>query len=299
MRIAVSGSSGLIGSALVARLRDEGHTVVRIVRSAAGDDGVRWDPEAGTIDAAGLAGVEGVVHLAGEGLGEKRWSPAQKRKILESRVGGTSLLATTLAALDPKPSVLVSGSAVGYYGLRGDEVLTEGSGAGDGFLAEVCVQWEAAVEPATEAGIRTVLLRTGIVLAPKGGAFGKLLPLLKLGLGGRLGAGDQWWSWISLEDEVRMIVHALTDAAIHGPLNATAPNPARNRDLIREAGKAAGRPTLLAVPKFALGLVMGGERTEQMIFADQRALPAKAEANGFTFTHPDVGTALRAILAKR
>lgn len=297
MRVAVTGSSGLIGSALVARLRDEGHDVVRIVRSG-GADGVRWDPEGGTIDAAGLAGVDGVVHLAGEGLGEKRWTDEQKRRIRESRTKGTALLATTLAQLDPKPSVLVSGSGVGYYGLRGDELLTEQSSNGRGFLAELCRDWEAAARPAVDAGIRTVFLRTGIVLAAEGGALGRLLPLVKLGLGGKLGRGDQWWSWISLEDEVRMIIHALTTPSVVGPMNAVAPNAVTNLDLVKEAGGLAGRPTVFAVPKFALGLVMGAELTEEMILASQRALPIVAEETGFTFTHPDVRSALRTIVGK-
>lgn len=302
MRVAVTGSSGLIGAALVARLRQEGHEVVRVVRSggasgAAGDE-VRWDPEAGTIDAAGLAGVDGVVHLAGEGIGEKRWTDEQKRRIRESRIKGTTLLATTLAGLDPKPSVLVSGSGVGYYGLRGDEVLTEESSYGTGFLAELCRDWEAAAHPALDAGIRTVFLRTGIVLAPKGGALGRMLPLLKLGLGGKLGGGRQWWSWISLEDEVRLIIHALTSPEVEGPLNAVAPNPVTNAELTKEAGKLAGRPTFVAVPKFALRIVMGGELTDEMILASQRALPKVAEATGFSFTHPDVRSALRTVLGK-
>lgn len=295
MRVAVTGSTGLIGSALVCRLQHDGHEVVRVVRKG---EGVRWNPDAGTVDTAGLAGVEGVVHLAGEGIGEKRWSDEQKRRIRESRTKGTALLATTLAGLDPKPSVLVSGSGVGYYGLRGDEVLTEESTNGTGFLAELCRDWEAAAQPAVVAGIRTVFLRTGIVLSPKGGALGRILPLLKLGLGGKLGSGGQWWSWISLEDEVRMIAHALTTPAVEGPLNAVAPHPVTNTELIKEAGKIAGRPTFLAVPKFALGLVMGGELTEEMILASQRALPKVAEATGFSFSHPDVRSALRTILEK-
>lgn len=300
MRVAITGSSGLIGTALVTHLRDEGHEVVRVVRSG-GDaraDTVRWDPEAGTIDAAGLAGAEGIVHLAGEALGEKRWSDEQKRRIRESRTKGTALLATALAGLDPRPSVLVSGSGVGYYGLRGDEVLTEASSNGGGFLAELCRDWEEAAQPAVDAGIRTVFLRTGIVLSAKGGALGKLLPLVKLGLGGKLASGRQWWSWISLEDEARMILHALTTPSVSGPMNAVAPNPVTNAELVKEAGKIARRPTVLAVPKFALGLVMGGELTEEMILASQRAQPTVATASGFTFTHPDVRSALRAILGK-
>ncbi len=298
MRIAVTGSTGLIGSALVARLKQDGHDVVRLVRSPPkGPDEVRWDPAAGTIDAEGLAGIDGAVHLAGEGIGTKRWSTEQKAKILESRVKGTTLLATTMAGLSPRPSVLVSGSGIGYYGLRGDEVLTETSSAGTGFLAEVCQQWEAATAPAEAAGIRVAHIRTGIVLAAKGGAFGKILPLFKLGLGGKLGRGDQWWSWISLDDEVRLICHLLT-ADVSGAVNGTAPHPATNAELTKAAGKALGRPTFLPVPKFALSLVMGGELTEEVILAGQRALPAAAEKSGFTFSHPDLDSALRSIVGK-
>lgn len=297
-RIAVTGSTGLIGSALVGRLKQDGHEVVRLVRSAPkGPDEVRWDPTAGTIDAESLAGIDGAVHLAGEGIGEKRWSTEQKAKILDSRVEGTTLLATTMAGLSPRPSVLVSGSGIGYYGLRGDEVLTEASSAGTGFLADVCQQWEAATGPAEAAGIRVAHIRTGIVLAPKGGAFGKILPLFKLGLGGKLGKGDQWWSWISLEDEVRLISHLLT-ADVSGAVNGTAPQPATNAELTKAAGKALGRPTFLPVPKFALGLVMGGELTEEVILAGQRALPEVAEKSGFTFSHPDLASALKAIVGK-
>lgn len=298
MRIVVSGSSGLIGSALVDRLKAEGHETIRLVRSnPAGPGEVQWDPASGTIDAAGLAGVDGAVHLAGEGIGAKRWSAEQKRKILDSRVMGTGLLAEALAGLDPRPSVFVSGSAIGYYGLRGNEVLTEESAGGAGFLAEVTRQWEAAAAPADEAGIRTVRLRTGVVLSAEGGAFGKLLPLFKLGLGGKLGRGDQWWSWISLEDEVRLIIHLLT-CDVAGPVNASAPQPVTNADFTRAVGAALGRPTLLAVPQFALGLVMGAGLTEEVIMAGQRVMPAVAEKSGFVFSHPDLASALRHVLSK-
>jgi uncharacterized protein (TIGR01777 family) len=299
MRVLVSGSSGLIGSALVPRLRSEGHEVVRLVRRAPQGAGeVRWDVDAGTLDAAALGRVDAIVHLAGEGVGERRWTPEQKQKILDSRVKGTRLLAQTAAALDPRPAVFVCGSAVGYYGLRGDEVLTEESTRGAGFLADVVQQWEAAAQPALDAGIRTVFLRTGIVLAPKGGAFGKLLPFLKLGIGGKLGRGDQWWSWISLEDEVGLILPALTTEALAGPVNGTAPRPVTNAELVKVAGKVLGRPTVLPVPKFALSIAMGGELTDEVILAGQRALPKAAEASGYTFRHPDVESALRAMLSR-
>jgi uncharacterized protein (TIGR01777 family) len=299
MRVLVSGSSGLIGSALLPALREAGHDVVRLVRRApASADEVRWDVDAGTLDRAALGTVDAIVHLAGEGIGEKRWSPEQKRRILDSRVKGTRLLAETAAALDPRPSVFVCGSAVGFYGLRGDEVLTEESSSGGGFLAEVVREWEAAAAPAAAAGIRTVLLRTGIVLSPKGGALGRLLPLIKLGVGGKLGSGRQWWSWIALEDQVRLILHCLDHDDLAGPVNATAPQPATNAEVVKALGKAAGRPTVLAVPTFALSLVMGGELTEEVILAGQRAVPKAAEASGFTFVHPDIDSAARAILRK-
>ena len=299
MRVLVSGSSGLIGSATVARLRAEGHDVVRLVRRApTGRDEIRWDPMAGRLDASDVGHVDAIVHLAGEGIGEKRWTPKQKQRILDSRVKGTRLLAETAAALDPKPDVFVCGSAIGYYGLRGDEILTEQSRAGSGFLAELTQQWEAATLPAEQAGIRTVHVRTGIVIAPKGGAFGRLLPFLKLGIGGKLGRGDQWWSWISLEDEVRLLLHALTTPTLSGAVNASAPQPATNAEIVRVAGKVLGRPTVLPVPKFALSIAMGGELTEQVILAGQRARPAAAEASGFTFSHPDLESALRAMLGR-
>ena len=302
MRIVVSGSSGLIGSELVSRTRTLGHEVVRLVRNTPSGPGeVRWDPSGGTVDAAALEAsgpIDAVVHLAGEGIGDKRWTPEQKRRILDSRVKGTTLLAETAASLDPMPTVFVSGSAIGYYGLRGDEVLTEESSPGTGFLADVARQWEASAGPAEAAGIRTILLRTGIVLAPKGGALGRLLRLIRLGVGGKLGKGDQWWSWISLEDEVRLILHAIATPSLSGPVNAVAPNPATNAEIVKTAGRVLGRPTLLAVPRSALWLVMGRELTDEVVMADQRVLPAAAEASGFSHFHPDVESALRAILGK-
>ncbi|HEX2849549.1 MAG TPA: TIGR01777 family oxidoreductase [Acidimicrobiales bacterium] len=299
MRVAITGSSGLIGSALVTSLENDGHTVVRVVRRApSGAHEARWDPDGGTIDAAALEGLDAVVHLAGEGIGEKRWTPAQKQRIRDSRVLGTTLLAETLAGLSQKPQVLVSGSAIGWYGLRGDEVLTEHSTPGSGFLAEVSRAWEDATAAAEAAAIRVVHLRTGIVLAAKGGSMGRLLPLFKLGLGGKIGRGDQWWSWVTLDDEVGLIRHAIATPDVRGPMNATAPNPARNADITRALGAALHRPTFLSVPKFALGIALGHDLAEEVALAGQRVLPEVATSTGYQFHHPDLDTAIPAVVGR-
>lgn len=299
MRVAVTGSSGLIGTALVASLRSDGHEVVRVVRSAAAGDGpnVRWDPEAGTIDAAGLEGVDAAVHLAGEGIADKRWTPEQKRRVLESRTRGTTLLASTLVGLSRRPDVLVSGSAIGFYGDRGDEVLTEQSGPGEGFLTEVCEAWEAAAGPAVDAGIRTAFARTGLVLDAKGGAMGKLLPLFKFGLGGRLGRGRQWWSWISIDDEVGAI-RFLLEHDIAGPVNLTGPAPVTNAEFTKALGEVVHRPTVVPVPRFGPKLLLGGELAEQLLFSSQRVEPAVLTAAGYEFQHPDIASALRAVVGR-
>lgn len=299
MDVAVTGSSGLIGSALVRSLEADGHTVVPVVRRPArpGERAVSWDPSAGTIDAAALDGIDAVVHLAGEGIAAKRWSAEQKRRILDSRTHGTVLLAGALAGLERPPSVLLSGSAIGYYGDRGDEVLTEASDPGDIFLSEVCVAWEAAAQAAVDAGIRTAFLRTGIVLDADGGALAKTLPLFKLGLGGRLGPGTQWWSWISLSDEVRAI-RFLLEADLAGPVNLTGPTPVTNADFTTALGEVLGRPTKVPVPRFGPKLVLGGELAEQLLFASQRVQPTVLEGAGFTFDHPDVTSALRAVVGR-
>lgn len=297
MRIAVTGSSGLIGSALVTSLEADDHTVVRLVRRApSGPSEVQWDPEGGAIDAGALEGVEAVVNLAGQGIGQKRWTEAEKRRVRDSRVRGTTLLAETLAGLGSPPAVLVSGSAIGWYGIRGDEVLDEKSTPGTGFLAEVAQAWEAATAAAEAAGIRVVHLRTGIVLSPKGGSLDRLLPLFRLGLGGKVGRGDQWWSWVTLEDEVGLIRHALDTATIAGPMNATAPGAARNVEITKALGAALHRPTFLSVPKFALAIVLGRQLAEEVALAGQRVVPAVAEATGYTFRHPDLATAIPAIV---
>ena len=297
--VAVTGSSGFIGSSLADSLRGDGHEVIRFVRREPGKpDEARWDPSAGTIDRDALGRADAVVNLAGEGIGEKRWNAEQKRKIIASRVEGTSTLTRALADLAKggvRP-VLVNGSAVGYYGLRGDEVLTEASSAGTGFLAEVAKQWEAAAQPAVDAGLRVIFLRTGIVLG-RSGALGRLLPLFKLGLGGKLGSGRQWWSWISLADEIGLIRHAIDTPGLEGPMNGTAPNPATQGEITKTLGKVLHRPAIIPVPPFALSIVMGKEMTDEMIMAGQRALPEVAKSSGYTFRHPTLEEGLRAVVA--
>lgn len=297
MIVAVTGSSGLIGRALVPALEEHGHDVRRLVRRAPSGRGeVRWDPAAVTIDEAGLAGVDAAVHLAGEGIAEKRWTEEQKRKILDSRVQGTSLLAGTLAGLDPKPKVLLSGSAVGWYGDGGDEVLTEATPKGQGFLPDLVAQWEASAQPAVDAGIRTVFLRTGIVLSPDGGSLGKQLPLFKLGLGGPVGDDKAWWPWIAIDDWVAAALHLLAADDVAGPVNLTAPNPARNREIAKAVGKALHRPAFLPVPKLGPRLLLGKELADALLGNSQRVVPERLLASGYEFRHPDVEGALRSML---
>lgn len=296
MDVVVSGSHGLIGSALVPALTAAGHRVRRLVRGTPGPGEVAWDPVAGTVDAGGLAGADAAVHLAGVGIGDKRWTPAQKRRVRDSRVKGTGTLARALAGLPTPPAVLVSGSAVGYYGDRGDEVLTEASGPGEGFLAEVVRDWEEAAAPAAEAGVRVVHTRTGVVQTASGGALAKQLPMFKLGVGGPLGSGRQWVSWVTLDDEVGAIVHALTTESLRGPVNLCAPEPTTSAGLAKAVGKALHRPAVLPVPKFALSLVVGRQMTEEMVLASQRAVPEQLLASGYRFRHPDIATAMGDLL---
>ena len=296
MKVLVSGSHGLIGSALVPALAHAGHDVVRLVRSSPGTGEIRWDPAQGLLDAGQLAGIDAAVHLAGEGIGDKRWTDAQKKRILDSRVRSTDLLARRLAEVAATGSVLLSGSAVGYYGDRGDEVLDEQSPAGAGFLADVCRQWEAATAPAERAGVRVVHLRTGIVLSSRGGALKRLLPLFRLGVGGRLGSGRQYQSWVALDDEVGGILHALTTASLAGPVNVTAPQPVTNAELTRALGSLLHRPTLATVPGFALSAVVGREMAGEMLLGGQRVLPAKLQQSGYVFRYPDVESGLGAAL---
>jgi uncharacterized protein len=298
MDVAVTGSSGLIGTALVRSLEGDGHRVRRLVRRPPeGPDEVRCDPDAGEVDAAGLEGADGVVHLAGPGIGDQRWTDDRKRELREARVEGTGVLARVLAGLDRPPAVLVSGSAIGIYGDRGDEVLTERSDLGDDFLAHLCRDWEASAQPAADAGIRVATIRSGIVLSPEGGALAKLLPLFRLGAGGRMGSGRQWWSWITIDDEIAAIRHLL-EHDVAGPVNLTAPEPVTNQELTKALGRVLHRPTFLPVPRFGPKLLIGGEAAEQFLYASQRVLPGVLEGDGFTFAHRDVETGLPTVLGR-
>ena len=298
MRVAITGSTGLIGSALKSHLESLGHEVIRVVRSAPTGTDISWSPAEGRIDPHALDGVDAVVHLAGAGIGDARWTDDYKRELLESRTKGTTLIAETIASADNGPKVFLSGSAIGIYGSRGDEELTEQSAAGDGFLADICVQWEQATAAAEAAGVRVVHLRTGIVLSAKGGALKKQLPLFKFGLGGKMGSGNQWQSWISIDDEVAAITHLLTvDTA--GAVNLTAPQPVTNAEFTDILGDVLHRPTFLPIPKFGPKLLLGGELADNLLFSGQRVLPALLNADaGFTFQHPDLATALRALLGQ-
>jgi uncharacterized protein (TIGR01777 family) len=293
MKVLITGSHGMIGSALATALEAGGHQVVRLTR---GGESPSWDPAHGRLDEAALQGVDAAVNLAGTGIGDKRWTPERKDEVLKTRTVSTDLLARGLAALDPKPGVLVSGSAVGIYGSRGDEILDEDSPVGTGFLADIARQWEEATAPAEEAGIRTVHLRTGIVQSRSGGALKKQLPLFRLGLGGRLGSGHQYVSWITLEDEVAAIVHVLTTPALSGPVNLTAPNPVTNTEYTKALGKALDRPAVLSVPTFALGVALGKEMTEEMLMSSARVLPRRLQSSGFQFNHPGLAEALASVL---
>ncbi|MFD9373688.1 TIGR01777 family oxidoreductase [Streptomyces sp. NPDC060020] len=295
MRIAVTGATGLIGSALVRSLRADGHEVVRFVRrEPTGGDEARWDPARGYVDPAGLAGCGAVVHLAGAGIGDHRWTAAYKKEIRDSRVLGTAAIARAVAALDEPPAVLVSGSAVGYYGDTGDRAVDEDAPAGQGFLPSVCVEWEAAAAPARKAGIRTAYARTGLVVAGEGGAWGRMFPLFRAGLGGRLGNGRQYWSFISLRDEVAALRHIIDTPGLEGPVNLTAPEPLTNRQVTAAMGRVLHRPALLPVPAPALRIVLGELSAD--VLGSQRARPARLLESGFVFRDPGIEQAIRAAL---
>lgn len=285
-RIAISGASGLIGTALVGHLRSEGHTVQRFVRrEAKSPDEIAWDPISGFVDLNALEGIDAVVHLAGIGVGDKRWTAKYKAEILNSRLLGTTTMATAVAQV--KPAVFISASAVGWYGESGNRAVVESDRAGDDFLATVCREWEAAADLAGD--IRTIKIRTGLVLDPTGGALGKLLPFFRLGLGGRLGSGQQWWSWITLHDEIRAICHLL-ESEVSGPVNLTSPNPVTNQEFTAALARAMHRPAVFPVPAFALKIAMGGFSSE--VLGSKRVVPHVLLEDGFIFDYPHVITAL-------
>lgn len=293
MKIAVTGSSGLIGSALLPALRDDGHTVLRLVRRPpAGTDELRWDPATRTLDPAALAGVDAVVNLAGVGIGDRRWTAARKRAVLASRVDATETVSAAVAAADPRPRTLLSASAIGWYGDTGDATVDESASAGHDFLAHVCLRWEAATRTAEEAGVRVAHLRSGLVCG-KGGLLGRLLPLARLGLASPLGSGRQWWSWISLADEVGAIRHVLGTDGIAGPVNLTGPEPVTNREFTKTLGRVLHRPVVLPpVPRVALRLAIG-EFADVGVVAGQRVLPRVLQQTDYRFRHETVEQALR------
>ena len=293
MRIVVSGASGLIGSALVAALREDGHDVVRLVRRATErPDEVRWDPATGRIDTTTLGVVDAAVNLAGAGVGDQRWTDSYRRVIHDSRVDSTRTLSVALARMDPRPQVLLSASGTGAYGDTGETVADEAAPFGRTFLARVVRDWEGAAEPARDAGIRVAHLRSGIVVARSGGAFGRLWPLAKLGLLGRLGSGRQWWSWISLADEIAAMRFVLSRPDLSGPVNLVSPAPATNADVTKAIARAVHRPAPFFVPERALRLALGGFAEELLI--SQRAAPAVLRHAGFAWQHEDIDSAARA-----
>jgi hypothetical protein len=299
MTIAISGSSGLLGRNLIPFLTTGGHQVRRIVRGRAGADDISWDPAAGRLDAAALEGVDAVIHLAGESIAGSRWTADQKRRILDSRIQGTTLLAETLARLTRPPRVLISASAVGIYGNRGDEVVTEEThlrtGPDSMFVEQVGHAWEAASAPADRAGIRVVRARIGIVLTPAGGALEQMLPPFRLGVGGRMGSGRQYMSWVSIDDVIGALHHILVTESLRGPVNLTAPEPATNEDFSRMLGRVLGRPTLFPVPAAALRLLLG-ELADELLLASMRVIPTRLLQSGYPFRHPTLERALRHVL---
>jgi uncharacterized protein (TIGR01777 family) len=298
MRFAVTGASGLIGTALTSHLRGNGHETVSFVRrTAASPAEITWDPANGKLNARDLEGVDAVIHLAGAGIGDKRWSDSYKREILESRTRSTELLAQRMTEAEERPTIFLSGSAIGIYGARHDEELDEKGSHGTGFLADVCERWERATGPAQAAGIRTVHLRTGIVLSTEGGALKKQLPLFKFGLGGKFGDGRQWQSWISITDEVRAISHLLK-SNLSGAVNLTAPNPVTNAEFTKVLASILKRPAVLPIPGFGPKALLGSELADALLFTGQRVVPGALLADGFVFTHSTLEAALRDLLRK-
>jgi uncharacterized protein len=292
VKIAITGASGLVGSALVPALRGGGHDVVRLVRRAArASDEIGWDPAARRLDPTALADVDAVVHLAGVGIGDRRWTDSYKRTVLASRIDGTTTVSDAIAMANPRPRALLSASAIGWYGDTGERAVDEGAESGQGFLAEVCRRWEGATAAATEAGVRVVHLRSGLILAPRGGLLGRLRPLFALGVGGRLASGRQYWSWISLADEVGAI-RFLLEHDIVGPVNLTGPEPVTNAQFARALGRVLHRPATIPVPAFALRIVAGGFADEGIVVG-QRVLPRVLTEAQYPFQHGTVEDALR------
>jgi uncharacterized protein (TIGR01777 family) len=295
--IAISGASGLLGSRLEEALHAVGHDVSRLVRRPAQTEHeISYDIEGAAVDVAALEPVDVIVHLAGENVGDGRWSPSKKERIRRSRVASTKLLASAFASCSKRPRAFISASAIGIYGARGDEILDEESAHGDGFLADVCVAWEAACNPAREVGIRVVNARIGVVVTTEGGALAKMLPPFKLGLGGTIGSGDQWVSWISLDDVVGALVHLAVRSSLRGPVNLVAPSPVTNRQMTEALGRHLGRPTVLPLPAFAARLAFG-ERADSLLLASAHVRPSRLAANGYVFIHPDIDRALSDALA--
>ena len=291
MKVLVTGSHGLIGSYIVPSLAAQGHQVVRLARTQTSPNQLFWDPVAGKIEKSLLEGFDAVLHLAGENIATGSWTAAKKAKIRASRVEGTMFLCQTLAGLETPPEVLISASAIGYYGDRGDEVLTEDSPSGEGFLAEVCREWEASTQVAQRKGIRTAILRIGAVLSPQGGALSKMLPPFQMGAGGRLGSGKQYMSWIALEDLAGIAQHVLEHKELSGPINAVAPYPVMNEQFTAALGTSLHRPTIFPVPRMVAHLVLG-EMADEVLFASARVLPEKLLASGYSFSQPDLGPML-------
>jgi uncharacterized protein (TIGR01777 family) len=297
MKLVLTGASGLLGRALVSALRDDGHEVVRLVRRPpAAPDEARWDPNAGHVEPAALRGADAVINLAGPGLGDRPWTPARKRMLLDDRVSATRTITEAMAAAEPRPRVLLSMSGTGFYGTPGEEVVTEAAPQGDGYVAQIAASWEQATAPAADAGIRVVRMRTGVVLSANGGAFGRLLPIFRLGLGGRLGSGRQWWSWVALPDYVSAVRFLLDHEEIDGPVNVTAPVPITNADLTKAMGRVLHRPTFTIAPGFALKLPLRDFAED--LLGGQRSVPQRLLDAGFVFDHPSFEPALRAVLDK-
>jgi uncharacterized protein len=299
MKILVTGSTGLVGSALIPALESKGHQIVRLVRSPPQnkETEIFWDPEKGTLDAGELEGIDAAVHLAGENLADGRWNEEKKRRIRESRVKGTRLLSEALAKLKRKPQVLVSASAVGFYGNRGDEILTEQSASGADFVAEVCREWELATQPAALVGVRVVSLRFGVIFSSEGGALKKMLFPFKMGVGGKLGSGRQYMSWITLDDAVGVIEFALENEKLRGPVNAVAPDALTNKEFTKDLGSALSRPTIFPIPAFMVRLAFG-EMADETLLTSQRVEPLRLKEEGYIFKYPELKSALKHVLGK-